>query len=465
MNKPNRILVVDDEEPIRKGLAQVISDLGYQAETAADAERALELILASPPDLVITDLNLPGMGGMELIARLQELGIETTLAVLTGHGSIESAVEATKRGVYDYITKPIDLHHLTTLIRRGLERSRLRREVLGLRREMAQDGRFQELVGKSPRMGEIYRLVEQVAFSDASVFITGESGTGKEIIARTIHGLSPRAQERLVAVNCAAIPENLLESEMFGHEKGAFTGATNARPGCFELADGGTLFLDEIGQMPIELQSKLLRVLEDGMVRRVGGAKEVKVDARVLSAANTPVEELLSGGRLREDLYYRLNVFTIEMPPLRERREDIPLLANHFLAGFAETNGRRIAEFSEDALAMMVGHDWPGNVRELRNAVQRSVILCSEGEIQARHLPASVRGKPGPPASAGGAEAKVEIPIGTSIESAEKTLILETLSACEGNKTKTAGLLGISVKTLYSKLHRYGQKIGSKEGA
>ncbi|MGQ0721274.1 MAG: sigma-54-dependent transcriptional regulator [Candidatus Eiseniibacteriota bacterium] len=460
---PGRILVVDDEETIRQGLSRVLVGEGYAVDTAADAESALRLALASPPDLVISDLHLPGKNGLELIAELQERGDEATFVVLTGHGSIDSAIEATRRGVYDYLVKPIDRPRLTTVVRKGLERAALRREVRHLRREMISAGRFQELVGCSPQMMEIYRLLEQIAPSSASVLITGESGTGKELVARTIHRLSPRAAARLVAINCAAIPENLLESEIFGHEKGAFTGATATRPGCFELAHQGSLLLDEIGEMPPDLQTKLLRVLEDGMVRRVGGASEVRVDVRVLAATNIPVEKLTRERGFREDLYYRLNVFAIRIPPLRERREDVSLLAEHFLSVFAGENTKQVAGFSDEAMERLLRHDWPGNARELRNAVQRAVILCSDGEILPRHLPDTVRGRVRavPGAAEDGA---VSIPVGTSIEEAEKALILETLAANGGNKTRTAEVLGVSAKTLYSKLRRYeGGEVGAAE--
>jgi DNA-binding NtrC family response regulator len=303
----------------------------------------------------------------------------------------------------------------------------------------------------------VYRLIEQVAPTNAAVLIIGESGTGKELAARTIHAMSPRASSRLVAINCAAIPETLLESEIFGHEKGAFTGATSSRAGCFELAHEGTLLLDEIGEMPIDLQTKLLRVLEDGIVRRVGGSTEIRVDVRVLAATNLPVEDLLSSAKFREDLYYRLNVFTLHLPPLRERREDIPLLAQHFLGKLVAESGKSVAGFSDEAMSRLVAHDWPGNGRELRNVVERAVILCrsDEGEIQPHHLPQGVRGqrRPDGPAPANGG---LTIPVGTSIDDAERRLILETLASCGGNRTRTARILGITAKTLYSKLRRYG---------
>jgi DNA-binding NtrC family response regulator len=451
-----RILVVDDEEPIRKGLARVLSEQGYAVDAAADAESAWRLLLATSPDLVITDLTLPGRDGMEFIADVQERGIEVTLLVLTGHGSIDSAVEATRRGVYDYLVKPIDRERLTTAVRKALERSSLRKEVLLLRREMVRSGRFEELIGKSAPMLATYRLIEQIAPSNLPVLVTGESGTGKELVARAVHKLSPRASTRLVAINCAAIPPTLLESEIFGHEKGAFTGATSARAGCFELADGGTLFLDEIGEMPPDLQTKLLRVLEDGMVRRVGGTAETRVDVRVVAATNLPLDDLLRKGTFREDLYYRLNVFRIHLPPLRERGGDIALLAGHFLAEFARENGKALTGFSHEALELLARHPWPGNARELRNVVQRAAILCDEGEVQPHHLPEPVRrARPRVAVESAGGEDSLRIPVGTSIEDAERELVLRTLDACGGNKTRTAAVLGISPKTLYAKLRLY----------
>ncbi len=459
-----RILVVDDDESIRRGLERVLSAQGYDVESVADAAAATQRVLAAPPDLVITDLNLPGAGGIELIGDLRERGLELTVVVLTGHGSIGSAVEATKLGVYDYLVKPVDRERLLTVVGKGLERSALRREVMLLRREMVRAGRFQDLLGKSPAMLEIFRLLEQVAPSNASVLVTGESGTGKELVARTLHRLSPRAGARLVAINCAAIPASLLESEIFGHEKGAFTGATSARAGCFELAHDGTLLLDEIGEMPADLQTKLLRVLEDGVVRRVGGTSETRVDVRVVAATNVAVEELTKDGSFREDLYYRLNVFHIHLPPLRERPEDVTLLAGHFLERQVEETGKPITGFSDDALELLARHRWPGNGRELRNAVQRAVVLCPEGDIQPHHLPDAIRGARAPrPIATDGDD--LRIPVGTSIGDAERALILRTLEHCEGNKRRTASVLGISPKTLYAKLHAYEADGGDGSGS
>ena len=456
VDRQGNLLIVDDDERTRRGLSRVLGELGYTVVVAGTAQEALERALAAPPDLVIVDLDLPDKNGMELIADLQARAVDATLVVLTGHGSIESAVHATRKGVHDYLVKPVDRERLALVVRTGMERAALRREVQELRREVERSGRLKELVGRSPSMLEIYRLIEQFAASDAPVLITGESGTGKEVAARTIHRLSRRAPESLVAVNCAAIPENLLESEMFGHERGAFTGATTARAGCFELAHGGTLFLDEIAQMPPALQSKLLRVLEDGQLRRVGSSREIQVDVRVVAATNAAVDQLLASGAFREDLYYRLNVLTLHLPPLRDRQEDIPLLAERFLTSFAEREGKAITGFAPETLALLLQHPWPGNGRELRNVVERAVILSQSGEIQPQHLPSGLRGaraeNEAPPSDTGDV---VHLPVGTRIEDAEKALILRTLESCEGNKTRAASILGISVKTLYTKLHQY----------
>lgn len=452
MEERHRILVVDDEEPIRKGVARLIETLGHQVELAADAEEALQKALSAPPDLVVTDLQLPGRSGMDLIGDLKDRGIEATLVVLTAHGTIDSAVDATRRGVYDYLVKPVEPDRLATVILKGLERAAMRKEVMLLRREMVRSGRYQKLLGKSPAMLEIYRLIDQVAPSNASILITGESGTGKEVVARTIHNMSPRSSARFIAISCVAIPETLLESELFGHEKGAFTGASASRAGCFELADKGTLFLDEVAEMPVALQSKLLRVVEERRVRRLGGSREISTDVRLLAATNASFEQRLESGRFREDLYFRLNVISLHIPPLRDRVEDIPLLAQRFLEDYSQENGKAVAGFSPAALEIITAYHWPGNVRELRNAVQRAVILCKEGEILPSDLPPTVR--PGIRTEQSRPNA-LTVPIGAPLHEIEQAVILETLKSCGGNKTRTATILGISPKTLHLKLRRY----------
>ncbi len=457
MARKHRILIVDDEESARIGLARLLESWSYQVDAAPNAETAIEAALRDQPDLILTDLRMPGRGGIELINDLKEGGNDATVVVITGHASIESAVEATRGGAYEYLTKPLDLDRLRTVVERGLERSSMLREVRLLRRELEREGRMGPLVGKSPSMLRLYQLLEQVGPSNASVLITGESGTGKEVVARTLHQMSPRKNGPFVALNCSAIPETLLESELFGHEKGAFTGASAARQGCFELASGGTIFLDEIGEMPANLQKKLLRVLEERRVRRLGGRVEIDVDVRIVSATNAAIQELLVEGRFREDLYYRLNVFTIELPPLRERLGDVPLLAHQFLKEFAADNDKPIHGFTDEALALLNEHDWPGNVRELRNAIERAVVVARGHEIEAHHLPDTLRPRPRVAASNGDG---LHISAGVSLEDAERSLIFHTLEQTAGNKTRAAGILGISAKTLHVKLKKYARGKG-----
>lgn len=453
MDTVRTILVVDDHRAIREGLRRALADFGCETVLeAADAEAALQIALERTPGVVIADLNMPGRSGLDLVEDLQAKGVDTTVVVLTGHASIDSAVEATRRGVFDYLSKPIQPDRLKAVIARAIERTTLRRELSQLRRQMLESGRIETVVGRSAAMLEIYRLVEQVAASNASVLITGESGTGKEVVARLLHQMSHRSRGPMVAVNCAAIPATLLESELFGHEKGAFTGATSSRAGRFEQAHRGTLFLDEIGEMPVDLQSKLLRALEDRRVRRVGGDRDIDVDVRVISATNADVATLLREGRFREDLYFRLNVFLIAIPPLRQRVEDIPPLAQHFFSMHMKERPGGCTGFSEDAMKVLMAYPWPGNARELKNAVERAAILCVEGEIQVSHLPPAVRGKE--PAYRGWGHG-VFIPSGTSLDDAEKAIILETLRHCAGNKPRAAECLGISLKTLYTRLNKY----------
>ncbi len=456
MSDHPRILLVDDDDGLRRGLAGLLSGHGYAVDQAPDAARAIERALATPPDLVVVDLDLPDRSGLELLGDFDSRGVDATTLVLTGHGSITSAVEATRRGAFDYLVKPIEPQRLFVVIERGLERAQLRREVRELRRLMSREGRLDAMVGQSPAMLELFRLVEQVAPTRASVLIQGESGTGKELVARALHRESPRAQKPFVPINCGAIPETLLESELFGHERGAFTGATAARAGCFEQADGGTLFLDEIGEMPADLQTKLLRVLEDGKVRRVGGSGEIEVDVRVIAATNADIAARIRDGAFREDLLFRLNVFTLRVPPLRERRDDIALLAMHFLELFRESDGARVTGISPQALEHLKAEDWPGNARELRNAVQHAVILCGVGEILPEHLPSHRSVHRPEPSRDDGSVHEVVVPVGTTLADAERAIILATLEANDGNKTRTAEVVGISVKTLYTRLHDYG---------
>jgi DNA-binding NtrC family response regulator len=449
-----KVLVVDDEEASRRGLATLVSAWGYAVEEAADGEEALERARAASPSVVITDLIMPRRDGLALLAALQDELPFAAVILLTGQGSIGTAVAAMKEGAYDFLTKPVDVARLKMLIPKAAEKAEAVREVTLLRRRVRQVWGVGKLVGTSGAMQDVYRLVELAAPTPAPVLITGESGTGKELVARTLHELSPRAGGPFVAINCAAIPETLLESEILGHEKGAFTGALERRAGCFELAHEGTILLDEIAEMSSATQAKFLRILQDGVVRRLGAKTEFKVDARVIAATNKDPVESLRAGSFREDLFYRLNVVSISVPPLRARREDIPLLIEAFVEEFNAKYDKHIRSVDAAALDALVAHGWPGNVRELRNTVERAAIVCDGPLITLRHLPPTPAARPSP--SAADASDGVSLPVGTTIDDAEKALILKTLARHGNNKTQAAQTLGISLKTLHNKLRRYG---------
>ncbi len=452
-----RVLVVDDEENQRRGLAGMITAWGMIAETAADGEEALEKIAEFSPHVMITDLMMPRMDGFELLRRLSAEGADVTTIVLTAFGTIENAIATVHDlGAFWFLEKPIQARVLQVLLERAAARSRMAEETERLKRQLSYQGVLGDLVGSSPPMQHVFSLVRQVAPSRASVLVTGESGTGKELAARAIHQLSARADGPFVAVNCAALPETLFESELFGHEKGAFTGALERRVGCFELAQGGTLLLDEIAEMPGATQAKLLRVLEDSRVRRLGGKREIQVDVRVIAATNRPLAEALQKGRLREDLYFRLNVFQISMPPLREHLEDLPQLIDVLLRDLNQKNGCRVIGVTEEVLERFRQYTWPGNVRELRNVLERAAILAGEGTITAAFLPAGF-GRSGPARAefSPSAPGAVTLPIGTTVAEAEKALILRTLEHTKNNKTRAAEILGISLKTLFNKLKEY----------
>ncbi len=451
---PARVLIVDDEENQRQGLAAMAAAWGFQAETAGDGQEALDKLESFPADAIVTDMMMPRMDGAELLRRLNARADAPPVIVLTAFGGIENAVTTVlDLGAFWFLEKPINAAALRLLLERATTQSRLAGEARGLKRQLMAQGMAGDLVGRSRAMREVLSLVEQVAPSRANVLVTGESGVGKEIVARAIHSLSPRAAGPFVAVNCAAIPESLMESELFGHEKGAFTGAVERRAGCFELANGGTLLLDEIGDMPAATQAKLLRVLEDSRVRRLGGRAEMQVDVRVIAATNRVPEEAVRRGQLREDLYYRLNVFHIQIPPLRERKEDVPLLVEALLPGLNAKHGCRVTGVDAAALEMLMARDWPGNVRELRNVLERAVILAGEGAIAPQHLPQPGAAKP--EAAAATPPDAVVIRIGTTVDEAERALILRTLEHAGNNKTRAAEILGISLKTLHNKLKEY----------
>jgi DNA-binding NtrC family response regulator len=444
-----RVLIVEDDSAARVGLEQLIRNWGFLAESAGDGEEALEKVTSFRPAIVITDLVMPRMDGLALLRALQLQGADVTTLLLTAQGTVETAVEAMKEGAYDYLTKPIDLQRLKILLDKIVERLETMREVKSLRRQLREHGAFGSLIGNAPEMRKIYQVVEQAAPTGASVLITGESGTGKELIAQTIHQLSPRATFPFVAINCAAIPETLLESEIFGHEKGAFTGASDRRQGCFELADRGTLFLDEIGEMTPATQVKLLRVLQERSFRRLGGRTEQTVDVRVIAATNVDPAEAVKLGKLREDLYYRLNVFAFRLPPLRERKEDLPLLTQAFINEFNARNQKSIAGVDQQAMRMIEHYAWPGNVRELRNVIERATILSSGPFIEPKHLPPVLGDDPAPQH-----QPQLALSPGTTVEEAERRLIVMTLEHTRDNKTRAAEILGISLKTLHNKLNK-----------
>jgi DNA-binding NtrC family response regulator len=444
-----RVLIVEDDAAARVGLVQLVKSWGFLAESASDGEDALVKVTSFRPSIVISDLVMPRMDGLALLRALQSQDADVTTLLLTAMGTVETAVEAMKEGAYDYLTKPVDIQRLKVLLDKIVERQETLREVKALRRQLREHGTFGPMTGNSPEMRKIYHVIEQAAPTGASVLITGESGTGKELVAQTIHRLSPRASFPFVAINCAAIPETLLESEIFGHEKGAFTGAADRRPGCFELADRGTLFLDEIGEMTPPTQVKLLRVLQERRFRRLGGRTEQSVDVRVIAATNIDPLEAVQKGKLREDLYYRLNVFAMRLPPLREHMEDLPLLVQAFISEFNERNQKSIAAVDHQAMRLLEQHAWPGNVRELRNVIERATILSSGPFIEPRHLPPALSDAP-PPQH----QPQVALAPGTTVEEAERRLIVMTLEHTRDNKTRAAEILGISLKTLHNKLNK-----------
>jgi DNA-binding NtrC family response regulator len=443
-----RVLIVEDEPSTRLGLSELLRTWGYTTDVAGDGQEALERVTSFRPSIIISDLVMPRMDGLGLLRALKDDGGDYTIVILTAQGTVETAVEAIKEGAYDYLTKPIEPQRLKILLEKVVERHETLREVKVLRKQLREQGTFGKMIGNSPEMRKVYQTVEQAAPTAASVLIWGESGTGKELVAQTIHQLSPRAQMPFVPINCAAIPETLLESEIFGHERGAFTGAVDRREGCFELANHGTLFMDEIAEMTPATQVKLLRVLQERQFRRLGGRNEQTVDIRVIAATNVVPAEAVKKQKLREDLYYRLNVFAIELPPLRQRKDDLPLLIQSFIAEFNVRNGRQVAAVEPEAMRVLEQYNWPGNVRELRNVIERAVILSGGQFIEAKHLPPLVTGSPDV------AKPTLALTPGTTVEEAEQRLILMTLEHTRDNKTRAAEILGISLKTLHNKLNK-----------
>jgi len=445
-----RILVVDDEAAMREVLRARLEKWGFEVRTAEDGAQAQRLVEESQPDMAISDVVLPDISGLDLVKTLQTGDPDRPVVLITAYGTVDTAVEAMKRGAIDFLTKPLDYEKLKTTLHLAQVRLDGRSDTQDLERTLAHEKGMGLLVGRARSMLEVYEALRILGNSDAAAIVTGDSGTGKELAARTIHDGSTRRSGPFVAINTAAIAEGVMESELFGHVKGSFTGATSDRPGFFELADGGTLFLDEISEMPAALQPKLLRVLEDGRVRRVGGRREVSVDVRVLAATNRDPEESLREGRLRPDLYYRLSVFTVRLPPLDDRLEDIPLLSQHFVAQFNEKHGTAVQGVAREVLESLQGYQWPGNVRELKNVMERAVILAREGWVEKPHLPPYLRGVTESQATG------LRLPEDVTVAEAERLLILHTLEQVDNNKTQAARLLGVDVKTIRNKLRAYG---------
>jgi two-component system response regulator HydG len=442
-----KLLVVEDDDTNRQTLERIFSKEPYDLRVAADGEAALDIVREDSIDVVLSDLMMPGMDGLELLKTVRTLQPDMEFILITAYGTVEKAVEAMKEGAYDFITKPFKRMEVLRRVRRAMEKQMLLLENRRLRERLAGIDRETTIVGRSGSIRSVLDLVEQVAPSTATVLLLGESGTGKELFARQIHARSDRKARPFVAVNCAAIPETILESELFGYEAGAFTGATRRKAGRFELAHTGTLFFDEVGEIPPSMQVKLLRVLQDGVFERLGGTTAVSTDVRIVAATNRPLAEDVANGRFREDLYYRLNVIPVEIPPLREHRDDIPLLSHHFLSAFAKKNRKDVVGIDSDSMDALSAYDWPGNVRELENAMERAVILAKEREIRRENLPNAV-------ASGTNERQSVSIPLGTPLEDVERLLIRETLRMTKGDKSTAARLLGIATRTIYRKLGR-----------
>ena len=450
MTNEIRVLVAEDDANTHDEWRETMASWGFRGEIAEDGVRALELISSFNPHILLSDLRMPRKGGLELLRDIREMGISLPTIMISGQGEIPDAVEALKQGAIDYLRKPVDPEHLRRVLKNLADNINIREENSSLRRRLAQVGELGPLFGRSLPMRKVITAIERLAQSSASVVITGESGTGKELVARTIHELSPRRDAAYVPVNCAAIPETLMESELFGHERGSFTGADRRKEGCFEAANGGTLLLDELTEMKAELQPKLLRVIEEQRLRRVGGTTEIPLDVRVLASSNRDIEQAVRDGKLRSDLYYRLNVFTIALPPLRERIDDLPQLVQMFIHHYAQQNNKEVSGVDEECMQALAAHPWPGNVRQLRNVIERALIVCEGHTIRKPDLPDDFR------AGGGGDGSFIKIPLGSSLEDVEKEMISRTIEFTAGNKTRAAEILGVSAKTLYNKLERFG---------
>jgi DNA-binding NtrC family response regulator len=460
------ILVVDDDSQQRSDIAEMVESLGFQVATATNGEDALAKLTSFPANVILTDLVMPRMDGVALLRVLAERGDRTPTIVLTGFGSVDQAISF----VHDlkafwFLEKPVQPEVMRTLLERALQQNELIVETERLNRQLSYQGILDDLIGESPCMKEVFSMIRQVAPTTASVFITGESGTGKELVARAIHRLSPRSGGPFVAVNCAALPETLVESELFGHEKGSFTGAFERRMGCFEQAQNGTLLLDEIGEMPIGTQAKLLRVIEESKVRRLGGTADIPCAVRVLAATNRPPDQAIRSKHLREDLYYRLNVFHISLPPLRDRRQDIPSIAAAQIRDLNKKHNCRVTHLHPEATRWLAGNSWPGNVRELRNVLERAVIMAGAGEIQLSHISTAKDTGPRGVVPAASSDDVLEMPVGARMDEVEEAYLRLTLKYTSDNKTRAAEILGVSLRTLHNRLTSYGKEANGRVAA
>lgn len=451
MDKRARILVVDDEESHRIMLRAVLQEEGYQVAEVADGPDAIRAVEQEPFDLILLDIRMTTMDGIETLTEIRKVSPFVPVLMMTAYASVKTAVEALKAGAFEYLTKPLDIEELKILIEKALEHYHLREENLALRERLGDRFDFSKIIGKSEKMKELFDLLAQVAPTDATVLILGESGTGKELVTNAIHHNSPRATQPFIKVACAALPETLLESELFGHEKGAFTGAIARKEGRFQLAHRGAIFLDEVGEMSAATQAKILRVLQEKEFEPLGSARTVKVDVRVIAATNKDLDKEIREGRFREDLFYRLNVVPVSLPPLRERKEDILALASHFLSIYREKNKKELREISGKALDLLVRYDWPGNIRELENCIERAVVIARGEIIAPADLPPQIQAL-----SSEKEDSEVRFPSGISLQEVEKALILRTLEDTGGNRSRAAEILGINRRTLQMKLKEYG---------
>ena len=452
--KKGKILIVDDEEIMRSSLGDWLREDGYEVLAVEDGFKAIEQVKKEEWDLALVDLKMPGIDGIEVLKRVSKIRPDLPVVIVTAYATVDTAVMTMKEGATDYIVKPFDPEEISLVIKKIVEHQRLLKENIRLRRELTKRFRFQDLIGRSPNMARVFEMIKTVALTKSTVLIRGESGTGKELVARAIHELSPRKKGPFIATACGAMPETLLEAELFGYEKGAFTGAVTQHQGRLELADQGTIFLDEIGDISPKTQVDLLRFIQDREFRRLGGKTQMKVDARIIAATNKNLEEMIAKGEFREDLYYRLNVITIELPPLRERKEDIPILIEHFLDKFRLESGKKIERINEEAVRVLISYSWPGNVRQLENTIEHGVVVASEPEILLRDLPQAIQQKAGQ---------DIQIKADTSLEVVERQHIMNVLDSNSWNIKRSAEVLGINRITLYNRIRDYNLKRPQKE--